>query len=185
MTKNKPHAGVYEQVLKAPENFVAEMMNGELVAHRMPGPKHIRAASALGACLAPVFDLGKKANGGWWILDNPEMHFGDDIMVPDLAGWRRERMPQLPGIPWFEPEPDWVCEVLSPSMARIDRVKKMPLYAAHGVRFLWLVDPENRLLEVFELGNGHWMLLATLADNAPVSQPPFESHSFPLDHLWT
>jgi len=128
---------------------------------------------------------GGAGPGGWWILDEPEIHLGGDVLVPDIAGWRRERMPVLPDTAWFELAPDSVCEVLSPSTARTDRALKMPIYAREGVPHLWLVDPDARTLEVYRLlDDSHWLLLATLKDDDPVSQPPFDAITFPLATLW-
>ena len=175
----------YDDILDLPENLVGEIIGGQLYTHPRPAPRHARAASALGGNLWDPFDHGRGGPGGWWILDEPELHLGADVLVPDLAGWRRERMPDLPHTAWFELAPDWVCEVLSPSTGRVDRALKMPLYARAGIPHLWLVDPDLRTLEVFTLGSdGHWSLLTTLEGEAEVRQPPFEALGFPLDALW-
>lgn len=116
--------------------------------------------------------------GGWWILDEPELHLNADILVPDLASWRRDKMPRLPDTAWFELAPDWVCEILSPSTARIDRVEKLPIYVRHGVQHAWLVDPDLRTLEVFENCQGEWLLLTVLENNADVCGPPFDAITF-------
>ena len=105
-------------------------------------------------------------------------------MVPDLAGWRRETMPEYPDAAYFDIAPDWVCEVLSPSTRRIDLGDKREIYAHKGVRHLWFVDPNAKTLEAFELRDGQWLLLATLTDSDPVSLPPFDAITFPLDALW-
>ena len=118
---------------------------------------------------------------GWWIVFEPELHLGADIVVPDLAGWRRETMPEYPDAAYCTIAPDWVCEVLSPSTRRLDQSEKRDLYAREGVHCLWFVDPDARMLEAFELREGHWLLLATLVDDATVSLPPFEAIAFPLD----
>lgn len=93
-------------------------------------------------------------------------------------------MPEYPDAAYFMIAPDWVCEVLSPSTRRLDLSEKRALYAREGVRHLWFVDPDARTLEAFELRDGQWLLLATLADDAPVSLPPFDAITFPLDALW-
>lgn len=174
----------YEDILALPENLVGEIIHGTLHTHPRPAPKHAVAHSTMGFQLGGPYHGGIGGPGGWWILDEPELHLGDDILVPDLAGWRRERMPELPDTAWFELAPDWVCEILSPSTARTDRVLKMPLYAREGVKHLWLVDPDLRTLEVYQLDGGHWVLLQTLKDDDPVRQPPFDATEFPLDSLW-
>ena len=175
----------YRDLLDLPENVVGEILGGELYTHPRPAPKHARAYSVLGGRLGAPFDWGGDGPGGWWILDEPELHLGSDILVPDLAGWRRERMPELPKGAWFELAPDWVCEILSPSTARVDRVLKMPIYAREGVGHLWLVDLDLQTLEVYALEpEGHWLLLATLEGDAAVRQPPFEAVESSLGTLW-
>lgn len=175
----------YEDLLSLPENLVGEIIYGQLYSHPRPAPKHARAYSALGYSIGGPFDGSIGGPGGWWILDEPELHLGGDILVPDLAGWRRERMPSLPETAWFELAPDWACEILSPSTARIDRALKMPIYAREGIAHFWLVDPDARTLEIYQLQeNGHWLLLDTLKEDDPVKQPPFDAITFPLENLW-
>jgi Uma2 family endonuclease len=174
----------YADLFDLPENVIGEIINGRLSAQPRPAPKHARAYSSLGIELGGPFDFGRNGPGGWWILDEPELHLGYDILVPDIAGWRRERMPKLPETAFFELPPDWICEILSPSTARVDRVEKLPIYAANGVKHAWLVDPDLRTLEVFENQNGKWLLLTVLEHNAAVAQPPFDAVSFDLGALW-
>ena len=164
--------------------LVAEIIDGELVTHPRPVPRHTRAGSMLGGLLVPAFDIGASGPGGWWILDEPELHLAADVAVPDLAGWRRERMPRLPETAWFELPPDWVCEVLSPSTVRRDKAEKRDLYARHGIKHLWHVDPSERLLEVFDLTDGKWLLVRTFRDNDRVDVVPFSAAPFELGHLW-
>ncbi len=180
----KRHA-TYEDLLGLPEHLVGEILAGELHTHPRPAPRHTRAYSALGYAVGGPFDGGIGGPGGWWILDEPELHLGDDIVVPDLAGWRRQRMPELPDTAWFGLAPDWVCEILSPTTARIDRTLKMALYARERVPFLWLVDPDARTLEVYRLHEErHWLLLQTLQEDNSVRQPPFDAVEFSLAALW-
>ena len=174
----------YEDLLEVPEPLVAEILNGELHTHPRPASRHARATSMLGGKLTDPFDLGSGGPGGWWIIDEPELHLGAQVMVPDLAGWRRQRMPEYPDTPWFELTPDWICEVLSQSTAQTDRSVKMPLYAEHGVNHLWLVDPNLKTLEGYKLRDGMWLLLATLRDHDPVRLAPFDAIEFPLSVLW-
>lgn len=174
----------YDDILALPENLVGEILSGELYTHPRPTPRHARAYSSLGGNLGGSYDWGSGGPGGWWILDEPELHLGRDVVVPDLAGWRRIRMPTLPETAWFELAPDWACEILSPSTARVDRTLKMAFYAREGVAHLWLVDPDVRTLEVYRLQEGHWLLLTTLKDDDPVTQPPFDAISFSLVSLW-
>ena len=174
----------YEDLLRLPENQVGEIIGGRLHASPRPAPRHARASSSLGDELVSPYDKGRGGPGGWWILDEPELHLDEDVLVPDLAGWRRERLPTLPESAWFELAPDWVCEVLSPSTERLDRAEKMPIYAAHGVRWAWLIDPAIHTLEAYELRDGHWMLLTVLDEDKPVSVAPFDAIEFPLSALW-
>jgi Uma2 family endonuclease len=176
---------VYDEFMEVPDTKVAQIINGELHVMSRPRPRHALASSSLGGELFNPFQKGRDGPGGWWILDEPELHLDNgDVVVPDLAGWRRERMPQLPETPYFETIPDWICEILSPSTARLDRFAKLPLYAKYGVGHLWLIDPELKTLEVYALQGGHWLLLQTLADDAAVCAPPFEAISFNLAALW-
>ena len=175
---------IYDDILALPEGVVGEVLNGSLYTHPRPAPRHARAYSALGGNLGGLYDWGSGGPGGWWVLDEPELHLGGDVIVPDLAGWERSRLPTLPETAWFELAPDWACEILSPSTARIDRTLKMALYAREAVAYLWLVDPDARMLETYRLHEGHWLLLTTLKDDDEVCQPPFDTASFPLASLW-
>ncbi|MCY3980848.1 MAG: Uma2 family endonuclease [Alphaproteobacteria bacterium] len=178
------HRANYQDVLDAPAHMVAEVIDGALHTHPRPAPRHARATSSLGVKVGGPFDYDSKGPGGWWIIDEPELHLGEDILVPDLAGWRRERMPTYPETAWFGIAPDWVCEVLSPGTRRIDLYEKRPIYAREDVPYLWLVDPLERGLEAFELRDGQWVLIASLKDDDAVSVPPFEAISFSLADLW-
>ncbi|HHJ38554.1 MAG: hypothetical protein AXA67_03735 [Methylothermaceae bacteria B42] len=188
MAEPAKRPATYEDLFDLPENLVGEIIHGVLHTHPRPAPKHARAYSALGHHVGGPFDYDSGGPGGWWILDEPELHLGENILVPDLAGWRREQMPSLPETAWFELAPDWVCEILSPSTARLDRAVKMPLYARENIGHLWLVDPDLQTLEVYALDRDHgdprWLLLATLEGDAPVRQPPFEAVEFGLGSLW-
>ncbi|MCH9808252.1 MAG: Uma2 family endonuclease [Alphaproteobacteria bacterium] len=174
----------YQDVLDAPSNVVAEIIGGRLVTHPRPAAKHSLSGSRLGTKIGGPFDLGEGGPGGWWILDEPELHLGSDIVVPDLAGWRRERMPEFPDTAWIDLAPDWACEVISPSTARYDRGEKREIYAREGVTHLWHVDPIDRLLEAFELQDGNWVLLKTLKNDEEVALPPFAAVPFSLGALW-
>ena len=160
------------------------MLAGTLHTQPRPAPPHAFASLSLGDELVSPFQKSRGGPGGWVIIGEPELHLGDDILVPDLGSWRRETMPELPATPYFAVAPDWVCETLSPSTRRIDRAEKMGIYAREGISHLWLVDPDARTLEAFELVGGRWMLLATLAGDSPVSLPPFDAVTFPLGALW-
>ena len=173
----------YDDVLSAPEHKVAEILDGELFLSPRPAPRHSVASSRLGAILAP-FDDDPSGPGGWWILDEPELHFGGDVVVPDLGGWRRERMPTLPEGAFFSIAPDWVCEVLSPSTERIDRGRKLRIYANAGVAHAWFVNPVERTLEVLRLRDGAWTIVAVCGGPDPVRVEPFDAIELPLGRLW-
>lgn len=182
---DKKRRATYQDVLDAPEHLVAEIIGGELRLSPRPGGPHTRAASSLGATLIPPFDHGSGGGpGGWIILDEPELHLGDEIVVPDVAGWRRKRMPEVPGGAHFDLAPDWVCEVLSKGSEATDRVEKMPIYAAAGVAHSWLVSPFRRTLEVFRLVDGKWLSVAAHLGNQRVRAEPFEAIELDLALLW-
>jgi Uma2 family endonuclease len=177
-------SATYEDLCQVPDHLVAQIIHGQLITLPRPAPRHARATSSLGGSLFPPMDSGSGGPGGWWILFEPELHLGRDILVPDLAGWRRERMPALPETAFFTLPPDWVCEVLSPSTAQMDRVDKLAIYAAHGVGHAWLVDPDAQSLEVFALHAGHWRLECAFKAADEVCAPPFEAVCFGLAGLW-
>ena len=174
----------YEDLFDLPDNLVGEIIHGQLITHPRPASKHAIASSAIGYELVGPFDKGRGGPGGWWILDEPELHLEPHILVPDLAGWRRERLPVIPDMAFFTLSPDWVCEILSPSTARTDRVDKMPIYAQQGIPFLWLIDPALHTLEVFVLHNGCWQLEGGYQEDDAVSAVPFDAIAFPLADLW-
>ena len=174
----------YQDVLDAPPHRVAEIVDGTLYTNPRPAPPQAVASSVLGSCIGPPFHQGRGGPGGWWILNEPELHLDKDILVPDIAGWRRERMPEIPITAYFTLPPDWVCEVLSPSTRKLDLGSKRTVYAREGVGYLWLVDPDARSLEAFKLRGTEWVLIDTLFEDAPVSLPPFEAISFGLGDLW-
>jgi Uma2 family endonuclease len=175
---------VYERFLAQPDHVVSEIIDGVLITSARPASRHAHAASVLGVELGGPFHRGRSGPGGWVILDEPELQLGPHILVPDLAGWRRDRMPQLPDVARFELPPDWVCEVLSPSTQALDRADKLPIYAAHGIGNAWLVDPIAQTLEVFRLESGRWSLLGTHRDDAVVRAEPFDAKDLELSALW-
>ncbi len=131
------------------------------------------------------FDFGNGGPGGWAILVEPELHFGEDIVVPDLAGWRRERFPTLtPDTAFLEVPPDWACELLSRSTAVHDRREKLPIYARAGMRHVWLINALTRTLEIFRLHDGAWIAVATHRGDARVRAEPFDAIELDLSILW-
>jgi len=177
---------LYDQLIALPETLVGEIIGGELHTQPRPAGPHTLAASAMEGEIYPPYHKGRGGPGGWWILAEPEIHFVRDteVLVPDIAGWRRERMPKIPQDQRFEVVPDWVCEVLSPSTQKKDRVIKMAAYAKYGVPHLWLVDPLARTLETYALENGRWTVAGLYKDDDPVSAAPFDQITLELNDLW-
>jgi Uma2 family endonuclease len=187
MTAPARRRASYEDVLKAPPNMVAEVIYGVLHTQPRPAFRHAIASSMLGGLISNPFRLGIGGPGGWVILDEPELHLGSepDILVPDLAGWRRERLAELPeDAAWTSIAPDWICEVLSPSTQGIDRAEKMEIYLRERVGHAWLVDPIARTLEVYRLGDEVWERLAVFRDDACVRAEPFDAFELQLGLLW-
>jgi Uma2 family endonuclease len=175
----------YDDLVKLPDNLVAEILDGELHASPRPAPAHAVAGSILGGWLVPPFHGGRGGPGGWWILYEPELHIAGDVLVPDWAGWRRLRMPHPPETAHFPLAPDWVCEILAPSTAQVDRARKLAIYAREQVAHAWLIDPLAQTLEVFRLEGGRWVLLATHAGKEIVRAEPFDDVEIELASLWT
>jgi Uma2 family endonuclease len=175
----------YADILAAPAHMVAEIIRGDLCLHPRPASRHAHAGAALGVEIGGAF--GRRHGdgpGGWVILYEPELHLGDEVLVPDFAGWRRERMPAFPDAAFFTLAPDWVCEILSPGTRTRDLTDKRAIYAEHGVPYLWFVDPLAKTLEAFTLSDGLWTLRAALRDSAEVRVAPFDAIAFPLSALW-
>ena len=179
-----PRRATYQDVLDAPEHRVAEIVDGTLHINPRPPMLQALAKTRLSAGLGNAFCFGRGGPGGWWIMHEPELHLAEDILVPDVAGWRKERLPKFPETWDAVIAPDWVCEVLSASTRKLDLCGKRPIYAREGVAHLWLVDPVDRTLEAFELRDGQWVLIATVADADPVCIRPFDAITFSLGDLW-
>jgi Uma2 family endonuclease len=174
----------YADVLAAPPGLVAEIIDGELYTHPRPSPRHSAAAVALGVELGGPYQKGRGGPGGWVFFVEPELHLGPHVVVPDLAGWRRERLAAYQDAAYFDLAPDWICEVLSASTEGRDRGAKRRIYAESGVGHLSLLDPRFQLLEVFALTEGRWLLLDTWRSDDVVSAPPFDAISISLADLW-
>lgn len=175
----------YADVLAAPPHMVAEILLGELHLSPRPSRRHGKVASALGMDLGSAFERGRGGPGGWVIFDEPELHLGDDVVVPDLAGWKRERFPVAEDEEaFFTTPPDWVCEVLSKSTARYDRTDKLTIYAREKIQYVWLVDPVARTLESLVREGEKWVLFGTYRDSQIAAAPPFEAVGIELGTLW-
>lgn len=178
---------LYEAIEALPEGVIGELINGQLHTQPRPAGPHALVASNLGADLINPFSRGRGGPGGWWIIDEPEAHFirNKELVVPDVAGWRRERMPSVPEDQRFEVVPDWVCEVLSPSTASKDREVKMPLYARYGVDYAWIIDPRTRCLQAFERRGEDWFEVATFGSGEAICAPPFQAVTLEADAPWS
>ena len=175
----------YEDLLQLPEHKVGELIDGELYASPRLRIGHAAAACALVEELGPPFKRGRGGPGGWILLMEPELHFGEDVLVPDVAGWRRERMPALDGeAPFIAVVPDWICEVISPSTEKLDRARKLPIYAGVGVAWAWIVNPRLRTLEVMQNRDGKWLVHAVHRDDQRVRIAPFDAIEIDLSMLW-
>lgn len=175
----------YGDLVGLPDHVVGEILAGELHVSPRPATRHARAEARLAARLSPPFDDGVGGPGGWWFLVEPELHFAKDVVVPDLAGWRRERLPEIPDVPFMTLAPDWVCEILSPSTERIDRVKKLPIYARERVGDVWMLDPIAKTLEAFALDGDGWRLAGAYGEGAPARVVPFDAVEFDLAQFWS
>ncbi len=174
----------YDDVLASGDNVIAEVIEGVLHTQPRPASAHTRATSVLGIELGGPFDRGRGGPGGWVLLYEPELHLGPNILVPDLAGWRRERMPKIPATAFFDLAPDFVCEVLSPRTTFSDRRYKLPIYAQNLVHHLWLIDPLARSVEVFRLDGSEYRLVSVHGRDERVHLEPFAAIELELAALW-
>lgn len=180
--RKKPAA--YDDIRALPETMVGELIGGELIASPLLSPaQSIVVGALLGELLKP-FQCSIGGPGGWWIFRAVEVHLGDDVLVPDLAGWRRERLPRISDIPFVDLAPDWLCEILSQSSARLDRVQKLPIYRREGVNHIWLIDPTARTLEAYRREGEKWILIGNFGTAQRVRIEPFEAHEIDLKSFW-
>lgn len=167
-----------------PEDLFGEIIDGELQVHPRPDEPHARVAFKLTLTLGNPFDLGVNGPGGWIFLPEPRILFGaQTTLSPDLAGWRRERY-AAPRKGPLQVTPDWICEILSPSTARYDRVRKLPIYAQNGVSHAWVIDPVLRTLDVLRLESGSWVIVGIYERNDKVRAEPFGEIEIDLSQVW-
>ena len=185
MSEAAKKKATYHDLYSIPENMTGEIIDGDLIVTPRPSADHAAAALALGGEIVPPYQFGRGGGpGGWIMLIEPEVKFDEDLLVPDVAGWRKERFPGKPKENWFSVVPDWICEILSPSTARKDRVLKMPIYARNAVQYVWLIDPTPKTLEVFRLESGKWVLLAVYSENDKLRAEPFQETEIDLGNFW-
>jgi Uma2 family endonuclease len=177
----------YEDLMKVPDTKVAEIIDGELIVSPRPAVPHAHTGTVMAGDLSNAFHRpprDPKGPGGWWLLSEPELHFGNDVIVPDQAGWRRENVPHLPNAAAISQAPDWICEVTSPSTGRIDRGRKMRIYARERVGHLWIVDPLLRTIEVYRLDGEHWVVENIFSGRDPVRIAPFDAIELEIGRWW-
>jgi Uma2 family endonuclease len=185
MSSTVNRKATYEDLMAVPEHKVAEILDGELFASPRPALPQAVAASAIGADILSNFQhSGGGRPGGWWIVFEPELHFGEDVLVPDVAGWRRSRLATVPAAPWLDLAPDWVCEVISPTTETIDRGRKLRIYAREAVAHLWLVNPIAKTLEVYRLSGDRWLLVHTHSGDEAVRAEPFAEVAIEIGRWW-
>jgi Uma2 family endonuclease len=180
-----PKSSLYDQLLELPEILIGEIIDGQLHTHPRPGGKHILISSNVGSELHGPFQKGKNGPGGWWILQEPEVHLSldNEVAVPDLAGWRKERLPEIPESHKFTVIPYWICEIFSPATETFDRQVKMPLYARYAIRFLWLIHPINKTLEAFHLVDTEYSLQGVYKSGDKLSIMPFQDIELKVSDL--
>ena len=183
-TQPKARTATYEDICRLPDNVIGEIIDGDLVVSPRPAPRHAIATSYLGGELTGPYGRGRGGPGGWLILDEPESHLGNHVLVPDLAGWLRERMPAAPETAWFAVRPDWICEVLSPATAILDRTRKQDIYREQEVPWQWFVDPSARTIEVLKLAGKDLIVAGTFGGDGEMRIPPFDAVAIDVGALW-
>jgi Uma2 family endonuclease len=188
MPQPKPRRATYDDIIRLPEHLVGEIIDGELIVTPRPATPHALTASVAGGDLLGQFHRppggGGPGVGGWWILYEPELHLRRDVIVPDIAGWRREKLPVLPDTVGIKEPPDWVCEVVSPSTGRIDRTRKRRIYAREKIAHLWMIEPLEQTLEVYRLEARGWMLVDTFGGDDKARAEPFDAVEIDLSRWW-
>jgi Uma2 family endonuclease len=184
MSETARKLATYADISHLPEGENVEIIAGEIIVSPRSKPAHGLAQAALSWSVAGPFGF-RDDPGGWWIVVEVEVELGrHDVYIPDLAGWRRARVPIFPDDRPVTVVPDWVCEVLSPSTGRIDRVKKAHGYLEGGVPFFWIVDLEGRVLEAFEARDGSWVRLGAWGDGDSARIPPFDAVEIAISPLF-
>ncbi|MFZ2446489.1 MAG: Uma2 family endonuclease [Syntrophobacteraceae bacterium] len=184
MSEPATRKATYDDLYSIPENMTGEIVSGELIVTPKPSVTHSNASAILNFSVVGPYGLGKGGPGGWIILPEVEILLGEHLLVPDISGWKRERFPGIPKENWISVRPDWVCEILSPRTERLDRVRKMPIYAQYEIPHIWLINPIEKTLEVFRLESGKWLRLAAFAEDDKVRAEPFDEIEIALGDFW-
>ncbi len=169
------------------EGIRGEILGGELIVAPAPLPRHSKAQRALARFIGGPYDDddGRGGPGGWWIFLEVDVRFErHEIVRPDLAGWHRERLVDPWDIRPIDVVPDWTCEIVSPSNAAQDRVSKRRLYATHGVKYYWIVDPVERTLEAMRLEGDTWIEIGSYDDRSAAAIPPFDATEIEIGRLF-
>ena len=186
MSEPAKKSATYEDLFEIPDNVIGEIIDGQLIASPRPAPRYAHATTVLSNIIGPHYGRFGEGGGpgGWVFLYEVEIKLGENILVPDLAGWKMERFPAEVEHNWIPVVPDWVCEILSPATLRTDKVKKMPVYARFGVVYVWLLDPRDKTLDAYRLESGRWSLLGSFAENDKARAEPFQEVEISLENLW-
>jgi Putative restriction endonuclease len=184
MAQSKSKLATYADIEALPPHVVGEILFGSLHTQPRPARRHVVASGRMSGILGPPFEFGQGGPGGWVLAAEPELHLGPHVAVPDLAGWRAERLVGRGDGAYFEEVPDWICEIHSPSTKWVDRGPKRLLYATYAVPYLWYLDPVTQLLEVYKRQDSDWLLTHTFVGGQAVSAPPFDAITFDMKLLW-
>jgi Uma2 family endonuclease len=185
MTKPSPSAPTLADLDALPPGIVGEIINGVLYTMTKPRMRHQRTSTGIGGDLRVPFDLGRGGPGGWWIVAEPGIELPNTPEIsPDVAGWRRERMPEMPGDEPIRVVPDWVCEILSKTTQRHDLLVKLPYYAEVGVAHAWTVDLEARVLTAHRLESRHWVTIGTYSNETEARIVPFDAVPLNVADWW-
>lgn len=155
-----------------------EVIDGDLVRKAMPSARHGAAQIAASQLLRPFNRRpgGSGGPGGWWFASETEIQLAaDQVYRPDVCGWRRERLAELPSEAPVKVRPDWVCEILSPSNAGNDTVKKLRGYHRHQIPHYWIIDPVAETLTVHRFTEGGYLLVLAAERSERVRAEPFDA----------
>lgn len=174
----------YADLEALPAHLTGEILFGELIAYPQPVLRHMKVAASIQSLLFPPYEIGRNGPGGWIFIHEPELHLGEHVCVPDLAGWRTTRLPHVLSEAYLELPPDWICEVSSRSTEKYDKGPKREIHAACGVPFLWQADHEARFIETFKLADGQWVVTKPIGETGTIDVAPFDAASVDAALIW-